>query len=422
MAQTATNTSASKRAEIDYSIYSPYDKDFARNPYPTWQRLLNDHPVAWHRDLKSWVICPHDLCFDALRSPKFSLSFRDYKYALPKKPESEWNDFDRAMEFGLGVVSPQEHLRLRKLTQPAFARQVMDQIEVKIRDLIVGIFDNIGTPKEFNAAKDIAGKISVPSIARMVGVSKEAEALFESGLSYNLVRATNPLYAATYNDHVQGTLPGFSYLKELVAERRARKDKGNDFIGTLMSTVDEQAGHLSDWDIIALISFLITAGADTAVDMHSAAINALLSHPEQRMMLRKNPSMMENALLEILRWGFTGKIGLSRYPVQDMEFGGQWMEKGESVMVLLPTAWEDPKKWPEPRKFDITRNQEGNIIFGAGAHFCIGLNLAKTQGRLMIEEFEKRFPNAELVGDIEYDHTHFNMRRITKLMVKTNLN
>lgn len=424
MAQAAPTTATSgKRVEIDFSVYNPYDPDFIRDPHPTWNRLLEHYPVAWHRDMKTWVVAPHDLCFEALRSPKFSLSFRDYKYAPPKKPESQWTDFDRAMEYGLGVVSPKEHIRLRKLTQPAFARQVMDQIEIKIQDLIEGIFDDIGTPKEFNVASAIAARVSVPSIARMVGVSKEAEQLFEEGLSYNLVRATNPLYAAQFQKHADGTLPGFAFLKELVAERRARKDKGNDFIGTLLTTVDDEGDHLSDWDIIALIAFLITAGADTAVDLHSCAIQALLTHPDQRRILHDNPQLMENAILEILRWGFTGKIGPQpRYPLQDMEFGGQWMEKGEPVMVLMPAAWVDPKKWPEPRKFDINRNQDGNIIFGAGAHFCIGLNLVKVQGRLMINEFNKRFPKAELTGDIEHDPAHFNMRRITKLMVKTNLN
>jgi cytochrome P450 len=96
------------------------------------------------------------------------------------------------------------------------------------------------------------------------------------------------------------------------------------------------------------------------------------------------------------------------------------LEKGSFVMPMLGPSWVDPAKWPDPHRFDITRNHSGNIVFGAGPHLCIGLNLVKAQGKLMIEEFERRFgDSAELVGEIEYDPMHFNARRITKLMVKT---
>ena len=420
MAQTATASAA--RAEIDFSIFNPYDMDFIRNPYPTWDRLMDQYPVAWHKDIQAWVITPHKECFEALRTPKFTLSYHDYKYAPPLKPQSEWNDFDRAMEYSLTVVKPGEHIRLRKLTQPAFARQVMDQIESKIRDLVVKCFDDIGNPKEFNVASEIATKIPIPSIARMIGVPKEADDLFQHGLGYNLLRATNPLYSDEERmGFIKGTLPGFKYLAEMVAAIRKDPAKGNGFMASLVTTVDEGGDHLTDWDILALLSALVAAGADTVIDLHTVAIEALLSHPDQRQKLRDNPKLMENAILELLRWGGQGKLGPTpRYAYDDCEFFGQQIGKGEPIIVAMAAAWNDPRKWPEPRKFDINRNQEGNIIFGAGAHFCIGLNLVKAQGKIMIEEFDKRFPNAELVGEPDYDMTHFNARRMTKLMVRTN--
>jgi cytochrome P450 len=130
---------------------------------------------------------------------------------------------------------------------------------------------------------------------------------------------------------------------------------------------------------------------------------------------------MEGAILEILRWSGHGKFGaIPRYPLEDIEVGGQLLEKGSFIMTLFSTAWLDPARWPEPRRFDITRNQAGNIIFGAGPHLCIGLNLVKVQGKLMIEEFDRRFGDtAQLTGEIEYDPMHFNARRMTKLMVRT---
>ena len=95
------------------------------------------------------------------------------------------------------------------------------------------------------------------------------------------------------------------------------------------------------------------------------------------------------------------------------------MRKGQALMLVNSAAWNDPNKWPEPRRFDITRPQDGNIIFGAGPHFCIGLNLVKAQGSLMIREFSKRFPEARLTGEIGYDYTHHNARRINRLPVRS---
>lgn len=414
---------ARQRAEIDFSIFNPYDPDFVRDPYPTWNRLMDDYPVAWHRDMQAWMVTTHKLCFEALSSPKFSTSYHDYQHAPPPKPESEWNEFDRAMEYSFTVVKPGEHMRLRKLTQPAFSRAVMDQIEGKIRDLIVECFDDIGTPDEFNVATDVAMRIPIPSISRMIGVPKEADDLFEHGLGFNLLRSTNPLYSHEERmEFVRGTLPGFRYLAEMVAEIRADPSKGNGFMKTLVTTEDETGDRLTDWEILAMMSALVAAGADTVVDLHTVMIEALLSHPEQRQYLRDNPQAMEAAILEMLRWGGQGKLGSTpRFPTEDTELGGQIIGKGETIVILNSTAWNDHRKWPEPRKLDFRRNQSGNIIFGAGPHFCIGLNLVKAQGKIMLEEFEKRFPNAELVGEPEYDMSHFNARRMSKLMVKTNI-
>lgn len=409
------------RAEIDFSVYNPFDTDFVRDPFPVFERMLAEYPVAYHTGLKAWLVAPHDLAAQVTRSPEFSTNFTDWNDAPPRKPESEWNLYDRVRASTLAVVSRSEHLRLRKLTAPAFSRRVMDKIEDKIRDVISGVFDEISDQRSFNAASEIAVRVPMRAIAAMVGVPSEASELFEHGLGWNTVRASNPLYAAADREkYVQGTLPGLRYLLDMVSSRRASDDYGDDFIGTLLSTSDE-GDELSDMEILALISALVTAGADTAVDLHTLALYALLTHPEQRALLRSRPELHESAVLEILRWGAPGKFGaIPRYPLSDVTVGGQVLEKGSFVMPLFQTAWNDPAKWDSPRTFDITRDHSGNIIFGAGPHLCIGLNLVKVQGRLMIEEFERRFgASASLDGEPEYDAAHFNARRITRLMVRT---
>ena len=409
----------SGRVEIDFSVYNPFALSFIENPFPVLKRMLNEFPVAFHTDINAWFVSPHELAAEVLRSPRFSTRLADWKDA-PPPPADTGTLWDRLQEISMINVGPEQHMRLRRLTAPAFSRRVMDQIEASIRETVVNIFDGIENPRLFNMAAEISAKVPIRAIARMVGVPPEASELFEHGLGWNLVRVTNPMYAADRDTYVNGTLPGLQYLLDTISARRAAVDPGEDFIGTLVAT-EIDGMSLSDLEILSVISALVTAGADTAVDLHTLAVQALLKHPDQRALLRQRPELMEGAILEILRCSARAKFGaIPRYPVQDTELGGQVLEKGSFVMPFFSAAALDPAKWPEPYHFDITRNHSGNIIFGAGPHMCIGLNLVKAQGKIVIEEFERRFGDtAELVGSVEYDPTHFNTRRITTLMVRT---
>ena len=412
-------TTAPGRVEIDFSVYNPFDSGFMTDPYPVLDRMVSLYPVAYHKDVKAWMVSPHDLASFVLRSPLFSTKMADWNDYQPSTA-GLGTLFGDMRERSMGNVGPEEHMRLRRLTAPAFSRRVMDQIEARIRDSVAGVFDEIESPGLFNAADDIAAKVPIRAIARMVGVPAEAESLFEHGLGWNLVRATDPMHAADRQTYIEGGLPGLHYLLDRIVERRAASDPGDDFIGTLVAT-EIDGERLSDLDILAVIVALVTAGADTAVDVHTLALRALLQHPDQRRLLRERPELMEGAIMEILRWGAPGKFGaIPRFPLADIELGGQILEKGSFVMPMLGPAWSDPAKWPDPHRFDITRNHAGNIVFGAGPHLCIGLNLVKVQAKLMIEEFERRFGDrAEIVGELEYDPMHFNARRITKLMIST---
>jgi cytochrome P450 len=417
MAVAATDT---ERVEIDFSIFNPFEPEYVNNPFPVIDRMLSQYPVAFHTDMNVWFVSPHDLASQVMRDPRFSTRYEDWNDAPPPVPEDRWTLYDRCMAQSMLNAGSSEHQRVRRLTAPAFSRRVMDQIEEKIRDNITGLFEEIRDPGLFDFAADIAAKVPIRAIARMIGVPPDAEDLFEHGLGWNMVRATNPMYAAERDTLVQNSLPGLQYLLDTIVERRGRADPGEDFIGTLVSTVID-GERLSDMEILSVIVALVVAGADTAVDLHSMAIKGLLEHPDQRQLLRDRPEFMSSAVVEILRWSGGSKLGaIPRFPMEDIELGGQVLKKGSLVFTLHAPSWLDPEKWPEPRRLDITRNHAGHIVFGAGPHLCIGMHLVHVQAKLVIQEFERRFgDSARIVGDLEYDPMHFNSRRITKMMIGT---
>ncbi len=415
--------SEQKRCEIDGTVFNPFSPDFVREPHATWLKLVSEYPIAWHRELNMWVVSSHELCGDLLKSHDFSPNYRLWEHALPEKLEAEKLDFDRMTDHSLFMVTQKEHLRLRKLTMPAFSKPVMSQIDATIRDLIVERFDEIGSPEAFDVYTEIASKLPVRSIARMIGVSAEHEAMFQKFANCVVLAARINLTPEQRETAMREGQEGIDYFREQIALRRALAHPGEDFLGALIAA-EEDNDSLSDWDIIALISSLITAGSDTAIDLHTYLINGLLSHPDQYSLLKQQPELMENAIVELLRHGSMGKFPFFRFAVDDTEFGGQQIRKGQSVLVNLSAAWHDPAKWENPQTLDITRDLNGNLVFGAGPHFCIGTYLVRAQARIMLEEFMRRFPDAELSGqdgDLEYDYAHHNARRITRLRVKTNL-
>ncbi len=409
------------RVEINAQVFNPYSKDFIRNPDPVWQILMRDYPIAWHKDLQMWIVSTHALCDQILKDTRFTPNFGAWELAPPPKPHDQKNDFDFSFEKGFFAVSTQDHLRLRRLTLPAFSRPVMSKIDAKIRDLVVGCFDAIGDVDEFDAYDALASKIPVRSIARMIGVPTNTEDFFHD-FAVNIIKSTRiNLSAKEREASTQGTLPGFKYFREEIARRRALPTPGDDFFGQLVGASDN-GSSLDDHEILSVVFALVTAGSDTATDLHTFVLQQLLSNPDQYRLLQEKPELMENAIIECLRCASFGKIPFFRFATEDIEFAGQLIKKGQAIGVNIQAAWHDPVKWPDPTRLDITRRLDGNIVFGAGAHFCIGTYLVRVQGSLMLKEFMQRYPNASLAdgdGRIDYEWNHHNARRINRLIIRT---
>lgn len=417
----SSSAAASGRIEIDGTVFNPYSRDYIRNPHPAWQRLIREFPLAWHKDLQMWLVSSHALCDEVLKDNRFTPNFRAWELAPPPKAEADKTDFDLAYEKGFFAVTNRDHLRLRKLTMPAFSKPVMGKIDAKIRDLVTECFDAIGAAETFDVYEAIASKLPVRAISRMIGVPTDREEFFHE-FAVNVIKATRVNISAKERDaSVALTQPGFAYFKQQIAERRALPHPGEDFLGSLVGATDN-GERLDDYEILSVLFALITAGSDTATDLHTFAVHGLLTHLDQYELLKRQPQIMENAIIELLRFGSFGKIPFFRFAGEDIDFHGQKIRKGQAVGVNISAAWNDPAKYPDWDRLDLQRRLDGNLVFGAGAHFCIGTYLVRVQGSLMLQEFIRRFPEAELLdgtGELDYDYKHHNARRINKLIVRT---
>jgi cytochrome P450 len=161
---------------------------------------------------------------------------------------------------------------------------------------------------------------------------------------------------------------------------------------------------------------LLAAGNVTTTDLIGNGIWTLLRHPDQLQKLRDTPSLIRNAVEEILRFE-SPVVQTARIPPEDIEIGGYPMRRGESVLASLGAANRDPRVYSEPDRFDITRPNAHHHSFGGGAHFCLGAPLARLEAQLAILAVVQRFPHLRLANEALEWHARPAFRGLARLRV-----
>ena len=399
-------------------FFDPSSKDFIHDPKPALRKLLKEYPIGRFDAWGAWLVTGNRNIADCLLDRRLSTDFNLWEYAPPKKELSEMDSFETLMNNNLFFLNRIDHLRLRKLALPAFSPRIMDQMKVRFARLVKERFDEIGEPEEFNFATEVAEIIPTQAIASLVGIPRDKFPIFDS-LAYGVVRGINPMLSEDERkEATKGVKAGLDLLNELIEEKRSNPT--DDFLSTLI-LAEEEGQKLSNWEMCALTGAVLAAGSDTAVDLHSYLIKALLSHPEQLEELKQDEGLIQNAISETLRYESSGKTGLARYVSEDMELLGVEVKKGQMIQLITSTAGLDPNTYDDPDTFNIHRNHDKSISFGQGPHYCIGVTLVRSQTEVMLRELFNRFPNLSLTGDVQYDYGHHNARRMTELTVKTNI-
>ena len=204
------------------------------------------------------------------------------------------------------------------------------------------------------------------------------------------------------------------HIDEVVAWKRA--NPADDLLTALIAA-EEDGDRLSSVELRDQVTLLFIAGHETTVNLIGTGIFELMRHPDQLELLRADPSLDVNAVDELLR--FVSPVQMSRrITLQDIEFGGKTIPKGMFVLAGLASANRDPAKWgPTADDLDIRRTGTAqHLSFGSGAHYCLGSSLARLEAQVAIGTFARRFPNARVVGEPEWNG-RINLRGLEHLHV-----
>jgi cytochrome P450 len=202
--------------------------------------------------------------------------------------------------------------------------------------------------------------------------------------------AFNPLLSPEEREPVEAASAALDvYLRGAIA---ARREAPRDDLITSLINAEEGGEQLTETEIVTMCALLLAAGNVTTTDLIGNGMYALLRHPEELRKLRDDPSLIKNAVEEVLR--YDGPVTQSgRTPLKPIVIGGVEIAPGQSITPTLAAANRDSAVHQEPHRFDITREKTDHHSFGGGVHYCLGAPLARAEAQIAIGTLVRRFPD-----------------------------
>ena len=265
-----------------------------------------------------------------------------------------------------------------------------------MREIVKGIVDDVDPNRVYEFADEIAAPLPTRMIAEMLGAPPEDWEKFRTW-SDAAVGTADPDIEM---DHLVALGELYEYFTELITLRRTGKVSGQDDLLSILAAAEVDGERLTDQDLLNFSFLLLVAGNETTRNLIALGTLALLENPDQFALLRANPELMPSAVEEMLR--FTSPVThMARQATQDVEIRGQQIRAGDTVVMLYGSANRDEEIFgPTSESFDITRNPNPHIAFGAGEHACLGAQLARLEARIMFEVLLGTYPTIELTGDV----------------------
>jgi cytochrome P450 len=377
---------------------TPLDPAFQVDPQPILDELREREPVHHDTQLHRYVLTRHDDVDALLRDRAHSVDPRNAADGSFEKMflyRAEEQDFLPSMLF----ADPPYHTRLRGLVSKAFTPRAVEQMAPRIQEIVDELLDAVADRPGFDLIDAFAAPLPTIVIAEMLGVDPADRADFKRW-SDAVVTVFNPLLSEGERAVAeQASVALDEYFRRQIAIRREQPRE--DLINSLMH-VEEGKDQLTDDEIVTMCNLLLTAGNVTTTDLIGNGVHALLTYTDELRKLRDDPSLIKNAVEEMLRYD-SPVTQSGRTPMTDVEIGGCPIAAGQSVTPQLAAANHDPAVYPDPHKFHITREDTHHHSFGGGVHYCLGAPLARLEAQIAVSTLVRRFPNLRLSDEpVEY--------------------
>jgi amino acid adenylation domain-containing protein len=399
-------------ADSALSLYHLLDPKVLANPYPLFRRLREEDPVHWDPFLHAWIVTRYADVMEVLHS-----------YSADRTPTPE-----QLASMGLAHLSPiaglmvqqmlfmdaAQHTRLRGLASRAFTPVRIEVLRSHIVEIVDRLLDDFEKRGSMDAIADLGEPLPAIITAEMLGVPVEDRHQLKKWSS-NFAEMLgnfqhNPEHAQTVLRTVEDMT---AYFREAVRETRRHPREG--LIDSLL-TAEIGGDRLNEEEIVANVIITMVGGQETTTNLIGNGVLTLLRHPDQMEKLRGDLSLIPSAVEEMLRFESPSQH-TARLAPDDCELGGKQIRKRQAVIAVMAAANRDPERFPDPDRFDITREDNRHLAFGYAAHFCFGAPLARLEGQAVFESLLRRFPKFHLEPQELVWRTNLGLRGLTSLKI-----
>jgi cytochrome P450 len=398
-------------------VYNPFDPGFVVDPYSQYRTMREQEPVH-ETPFGIWMLFRYDHVLRFLRDPELSVD-EDHQGASPitAMREAVYGEQDRRARRAMLDRDPPDHTRLRRLVSKAFTPRRIEELRPRVQVLVDEALDGAAERGAMDLIPELAFPLPFAVISEMLGMPDHlGDPLQLREWSGTIVRALEPPSDFDLLRRIaEASEQMEAHILEVIAWKRS--NLGDDLLSGLIAA-EEGGDSLDDDELLAQVSLLFIAGHETTVNLIGNGTLALLRNRSEFDRIRAGAddvAFMAAAIDEFLRYDSPVQM-TRRITLADVEIGGKVIPKGTFVGCVLASANRDDGHFgPAAEQLDVGRaDAREHLAFGGGAHYCLGAALARLEGSVAIATLAKRFPNAELAGDLEYNG-RINLRGLDHL-------
>ncbi|MEU9250415.1 cytochrome P450 [Streptomyces sp. NPDC048270] len=367
------------------------------DPPAIFDSLREERPLAkmvYPDEHVGWLTTSHELARKVLSDPRFSHNMETCHF-----PTTHWGELTPNSPEIPGMfiyMDPPNQTRYRRLLTGEFtgrrAAQMTSRVEVMADEQIKVLRERGGTA---DLVEDFAEPLALRVVCEVVGLPYDERDRY----------AHAPKIMHDPESKMEEVGPAYeqalAYFFELIERKRQQPE--DDILSRLISD-----GQLTDEEICNMVALLLFAGFGTTGPALAVSAFALLHHEDQMAELRAEPSKLDGAVEELLRYITINQYEIFRTALEDVELNGETVKKGDTVTVSLPAANRDPAKFGCPAKLDIDRDTSGHMSFGYGVHQCLGQNLARVALRVGLSALLREFPDLRLA--VAFDEVPLSLK------------
>jgi cytochrome P450 len=373
--------------------YDPYNVDITADPYPTYRRLREEAPLYYNEELDFYALSRYADIEKALLNASTFISGRGGIIELIRA----------GIEMPPGVFifeDPPAHTLHRRLMSRVFSPRNVAELEDKVRHFTAQCLDPLIGSDRFDVIAEVGAQVPMKTISMLLGIPEADQESIRDYADANLrTEAGKPMEVSEEGFLTAGVFADY-------IDWRTEHPSDDLMTDLLQAEFTDEHGvtrRMDRQELLIYLEVIAGAGNETTNRLIGWTAKVLAEHPDQRREVAADPSLVPNAIEEILRFEPPAHH-TARVTSKEVELLGTTVPEDSIVVMLLGSANRDDRRHPDGDRFDIHRDIGQMLTFGNGIHLCLGAALARLEGRIVLEEFLERFPE----WDVDLSAAHLS--------------